>query len=65
MNATEQIKLTQSQVEDVIRYIRVLDSLSQVMDDLEACGEACQARRNAVHNLRQKTQQLLNRFGPK
>lgn len=62
---TLKVELTRDQQEDVIRAIRQLDQLAEVMDNLEACGESCQARRNLVHNTRQRLQQVLNRFTPK
>ena len=57
------ITLSPEQHAKVVEAIRTLDQMLPVFEHLEACGENCQLRRTKATNLRNKLQEMDNRFG--
>lgn len=57
-------ELTTEQYTKAIEAIRTLDLMNSVFDDLEACGEQCQQRRQSAARCREHLQELVNRFAP-
>lgn len=62
---TDRVELTPEQRRKIVEAIQVAESLQQQMDDLEACGESCQLRRQKLAVTRQRLQTMLERFSPK
>lgn len=59
----DNVQLSHEQKIKVIEALQVADRLQLQLDDMQACGEDCQARRLKLETVRRNLQNMLDKFG--